>query len=319
MVAQRIQGVTIDWDAGAALRREPGIYNSYMGALAGVLRYLGRPVDPAWLMGVTGWAFRIHVHETLCPSATSVYDWSTVLPETVAQVGYDAMHVHGFFSPEQQNKAHEAIVKGLAAGMPAIVWDIGLPEWGLVVGYDAAESRYHTIDCLGREGELPCDQLGHREIEALSVTVVGKPNVRTREQVVRRALELAVRHGSGGEWAQRPVYQDGPAAYGLWAAALEQGLTHPEGVPSGYYAGHYVGARCYARDFLKALAVEDAALAPAAEAYACVAAELLPVWHAYRERTPERDVARDCATLLRRARAVEEQGLALLAEWLGAN
>lgn len=317
MTVQRLEGVSFDWDAGAVARGEPGIHNSFMGTLAGVLRYLGRPVDPAWLMGANGWAFRIRVHETLCPSAPSVYDWGAVLPETVAQAGYEAAHMHGFFSPDAQSKAHEAILQGLAVGMPAIVWDIGLPEWGLVVGYDPVECRYHTLDCLGREGAMPCAQLGRREIEALSVTVVGAPNGRGRAQVIRRALELAVRHGSGGEWTERPVYQDGPAAYGLWAAALERGLTHPEGVPSGYYAGHYAGARCYARDFLKALAAEDAALIPAAEAYARVAAELLPVWQAYRERNPGPDVARDCAARLRNAQAAEEQGLALLTAWLG--
>ncbi len=316
MAEHKLEGVRIDWDAGAGARGEPGIYNSFMGALAGVLGYLGQPVDPAWLMGVSGWAFRICVEAGMCPSATSVYDWCGVLPETVAQAGYDAVHIHADYSDEARQEAQAAILKGIDAGVPAIVWDIAIPEWGLVIGYDPDKACYLTLDCLGRAGEMPYGQLGQREIHFVSVTVVGAPNGRSREQAVRRALELAVHHGAGEEWTERPGYQNGLAAYGLWADALEKGLTHPEGVPSGYYAGHYVGARCYARDFLKALAAEDDGLAPAAEAYAQVAAEMAPVWAAYAQSNPTPEVARACAGHLRRAQAAEERGLALLSAWL---
>ena len=64
---------------------EPGIVHSYVASLATALNYIDGRLDPAWLLGASGFAFRIWVNEVMCPSAMSVFDWRRILPEAVEQ------------------------------------------------------------------------------------------------------------------------------------------------------------------------------------------------------------------------------------------
>jgi hypothetical protein len=81
-----------------------------------------------------------------------------------------------------------------------------------------------------------------------------------------------------------------------------------------------VGARCYARDFLAALAREDHALRPAADAYARVAAQLLPVWQAYsHDRRPPEEALPALAASLRQAVEAEREGVAHLKGYLASR
>lgn len=325
MAERRLDSVTFCCDDMAAARGEPGLWFSYMASLASVLSYLERPVDLAWLMGASGWAFRIIVHEAMCPSATSVFDWQATLPQSVEQTGYQCQYLsrlwhEGDIEQKRREEAQAAIIAAVDCGIPAIAWDITMPEWGLIVGYDTETALYHTLDCLGREGAMPFADLGQREIKVLSVTIVGRPNGRSREEVVRNALQMAMNHAEGDEWIERPYYENGLAAYERWARLAEAGVGHIEGVPSGYFAGHWVGARCYARDFLAALAREEQALRPAAEAYARVADHLLPVWRAYAQhRHPPEELRAGLAAGLRQAAEAEREGDAQLKAHLDAH
>lgn len=328
MTARKLEHVRWYRDEAARQRGEPGLYCSFIGALASVLDHLGRPVDPAWLMGASGWAFRITAHKALCPSATSVFDWGEILPDSVAQAGYEAQHVFRFWcEPEREKErrlqAQAAIIAGIDRGVPAIVWDIGLPEWGLITGYDDAAQTYDTLSCLGEEGALPFAALGQREIKILSVSVVGESNGRPRQAVVRRSIETAVRHAEQGEWIDRPDYQDGLPAFEQWAQALEN--AEPDETPDmspGYYASTYYGARCYARDYLRALADDDAVsgaddLAAAADAYARVAERLRPVWQALGDCPPLDSVDRPAlADAIRAAGTAEATAVARLKAYL---
>lgn len=324
MAARKLEGVTFYCDEAAAARGEPGLWFSYMASLASVLSYLKRPVDLAWLMGASGWAFRIIVHETMCPSATSVFDWLATLPQSVEQAGYACQYLsrlwhEGDLTQQRRDEAQAAIIAAVDGGIPAISWDIAMPEWGLIVGYDTEAALYHTLDCLGREGAMPFAQLGQREIEVLSVTIVGQPDGRSRAETVRNALQIAVNHAEGGEWIERPHYENGPAAYEFWASQVAEGAGHPEGVPSAYYAGHWVGARCYARDFMAALAHEEDALRPAAASFARVAECLLPVWRAYAQhRHPPKELRAGLAASLRQAAETEREGIEKIKAYLAA-
>ena len=81
----------VEWyvDREARARGEPGIYLSFISSLAGALRARGDAVDPVWLMGASGWAFRILMNEALCTSATSMFSFVEDLPDSVRNAGYD--------------------------------------------------------------------------------------------------------------------------------------------------------------------------------------------------------------------------------------
>ena len=295
---------------------------SFMGSLATALAYTGQEVDPTWLMGTSGWAFRIIVNEIQCPSAMSVFDWS-LLPEAVEQAGYRCTYVsrlwwEGELERSRRGRAHAEIVQAVERGIPAIAWDIEIPEWGLITGFDEDTQTYDTLSCCGRMGNMAFAELGNREVKILSVAVPGEPNGRSRREVILNSLQAAVRHAEQGEWMNRPQYMDGLAAYELWARTIEP--EHNEKAMfdfAGYYAGHYYGARCHARDYLARIAGGHTALIAASAAYGRVAECLRPVWERFsQEKRPDDATLPALAQSIRQAGEAEKEGVNLLKSYL---
>ncbi len=57
----------IKWyvDEAAKERAEPGICHSFMASLATAVNYIKGNVDPVWLMGASGFAFRTFMKKCL--------------------------------------------------------------------------------------------------------------------------------------------------------------------------------------------------------------------------------------------------------------
>ncbi|MHC4145177.1 MAG: hypothetical protein ACYSWW_11985 [Planctomycetota bacterium] len=81
MTTNVLEGIEWRADEAAKERMEPGICHSFMASLATSMNYIEGEVDFAWLMGVTGFAFRVFMNKNLCPSAMSMFNFSAVLPE----------------------------------------------------------------------------------------------------------------------------------------------------------------------------------------------------------------------------------------------
>jgi hypothetical protein len=327
----RLEGISWYTDEDARERDEPGIAHSYLAGLATALRHLDGRLDPFRLMGASGFAFRIFVNETFCPSAMSVFDWSALLPEAVEQAGHRCTYVsrlweEGEVEEPRREEAHQAIVEGLEEGRPAVVWDVHEAEWGLIVGCDDRREEYATLTCAGRDSTLPFDRLGRNGIDILSVAIPGESNGRSRDEIVRRSLEAAVAHAEGREWMDRPKYQDGLAAFDLWATLYDRWVLIARAGKSDrlspdlprfarYYGAVHYGARCYARDYLSVLADGDADLKEAASAYSTVATALRPVWtHALTlgEEAPTPDDLAGLAQRIRDAKTAEAAGVEAL-------
>jgi hypothetical protein len=335
MSANKLEDISWYVDPRAQERGEPGIYHSYMACLATALNYLEGEVDPAWLMGGSGFAFRIFMNETMCPSAMSIFNWSSILPEAVEQAGYDCVYVTRLWDEdeveeERRVEAHVAIVEGIDRGAPAIVWDLAGVEWGLIIGYDERRVTYATLTSEGEPSSLPYTKLGRNGIDILSVAIPGKPSGRARGDVVLSSLKVAVAHAEGWEWADRPKYQNGLAGldlyatlYDRWTLLAEAGKTVnlPKDVliSAEYYAGHHYSARCYARDYLRSIAGDDRALRGAASCYEEVADKMKPVWQEAHSRTmPDAETAGFLARCLRDAKAAEAKGIDRIGEYLSS-
>jgi hypothetical protein len=340
MAPWSLSGVSWYVDVVARERGEPGLHFSYLAAVASVLQARGEAVDPTWLLGASGWAFRINVERQLCPSAMSIFPWASILPESVRNAGWECTYVSRLWHEdavraERQAEAHAAIVKSLQGGTPAVAWDLLSTEWGLITGYDEGAQTYDVLAPTTslantravalqpeqgvRRAQAPCASLGEREIRLVSVTVPGSPNHRPRDLSVRNALEAAARHAEQAEWNERPQYQDGLPAYEQWARFVAE-HTGSEWALSEYYsAGHWAGARCYARDFLRREAESCPDLRPAANAYASVASRLLDVWRALVETSHSPASKRqELAAELREAGRYEQEGVAAIIKHLAA-
>lgn len=333
MRSNKLEKLTWYKDSNAEARGEPGIYHSYMKSLVTAIYYIEGKLDPARLMGSSAFAFRIYVNEVMCPSAMSIFSFSSILPEAIEQAGYHANHIARFWNEadkesERRAQAHAAIIEGINRGVPAIVWDIAEAEWGLITGYDLEKQIYHTFAHNGKPTVLLFDKLGQNGINILSVAIPGEANQRNRNQIIFNALTAAVNHAEQKEWTDRPQYQDGLPAYDLWASLFEKGAMIIEAGKGNnispdiwdfatYYAGHHYSARCYAREYLKSIADGNDLLINAASCYENISSSLKPVWDYFSRKKPiEAKILRLLAEYIKRARVAEEAGIHFIKEYL---
>lgn len=153
-----------------------GSWNSFAAALAGALRYMdGVSYGLTELMGYTGLAFRIHIHPgDVDVAGPTAYPWKRVLGKGLANIGIRM----GYVGPEVPNyqppnadetaEAIRRIHQTLDRGIPAIAWDLFIPEFGLIYGYDDERQVLDAVD-FSRCGSLPYDRLGRGQLKELAL------------------------------------------------------------------------------------------------------------------------------------------------------
>ncbi|MGI6081977.1 MAG: hypothetical protein ACOYEP_03795 [Limnochordia bacterium] len=321
----RLDSVIWHHDAAAEDSIPTGYLHSYTKAVLTAIQAQEGQVDPVWLAGASGIAFRIWIHHELCPSATSVFDWS-LLSEGVKNAGWNCDYYSRLWhevgvTRERQEAAHDAIVKALQAGRVPVCWDIDVPEWGGIIGYDDEVEEYSAISVLGKPAQLKYAQLGRRDIPIMSVTIIKGPSNADRRQAAVNSLRTAVKHAEQGEWLDRPAYQDGLAAYETWAAALEKLAQGGEQRMLSYYSGTYLAARYYARRYMGLVAGilgDDKQLQSASHAYTEVVGHLTDIWRILSKDGPRSSgELREAAGLLRKAKAAEKAAIERIKAYLG--
>ena len=72
--------LTLTWESsGSKLNYDEVIEkmnNNFIGALHGIAKYYSYHISQQWLMGGTGMAFFINIHQDLCPSGPYVFDYN---------------------------------------------------------------------------------------------------------------------------------------------------------------------------------------------------------------------------------------------------
>jgi len=255
--------------AMACKRLEAHMIRSFvspLGAIAGILRYL-KDVRPYYhLMGLSGFAFRINISDRACPSSPCAFHWDHFLSRAMMMLGYECDIVQAFSTSfrfqERLDEAHSLIRRSIDANLPLIGWELDLPEFGIIRGYDDDRGTYFIDGVLSEEGEqtLPYDKLGRGETESLFVLAPGRRFETDDLVCAKRALEYAVFHHR----LEAPIsklYETGPAAYGKWMDALRRRDIDPFG--NSYNARVVLDARVAGVTYLQHVAtlfpVEDAA------------------------------------------------------------
>jgi hypothetical protein len=119
-------------------------WTSPVGALGGLLAAAGRNIDQVDLMGLTGHAFRLNIDILLTVMGPWDLPWHDVLPLWerlgVLLQGTRARASEPHY-PEARALAWRRLCQSIDRGLPVIAYDLlGLPEYGLITGYDAGES-----------------------------------------------------------------------------------------------------------------------------------------------------------------------------------
>jgi hypothetical protein len=201
----------------------------------------------------------------------------------------------------------------------------------LIIGYNEDKLSYETLTCQGKRSSLAFGKLGQNGINILSVAILGEPNRRSRDEIIFNSLKAAVAHAEQKEWTDRPEYQNGLAGYDLWALLFDRWALLVEAgkgdnIPSDilfyatYYTGHYYSARCYARDYLRAIMDGSEEIQKAASSYEKVASLLKPIWdHFHKKKKPDEKILNSMAQSVRNAKVAEEEGINSIKEYLAQD
>jgi hypothetical protein len=307
---------------------------SHLGCIKGCLDYLGIDVSDAMLYGATGHGFIINMHEEVCPSGPTA--WNTRRMTTLGQnLGYKTDAVLAFRSARdfatQQEAAWQLARTAIDAGHPCYAWEIEIPEFYIINGYN--ETGYFYSGPMKDEGAGPkrWRELGMTEIGILELYSVTPGTSEKPEKILREALAFAL------EFAEHPGdmvqehYHSGIAGFDAWIRAVESGTASDMGMQ--YNTAVWTECRSFAAQFLHEIRggleltwSETAHLLDhAIDRYETVADSLgdLEQLYPWRPETHEDgatikdDIRRDQAVdLLRRARDAEAQGLETLHEIL---
>ncbi len=304
------------------LRWKP-MWVSHLGCIKGCLDYLGLDVSDAWLFGATGHAFIINMHEVVCPSGPTA--WNT---EMLFKLGRNAGYVaSGVFSrksardfAEKQKLAWEMTRRAIDEGVPCYGWELDMPEYYVVYGYDGSGYYFSGPGCDAGKGPKPWMELSCTEIGSLEMYSVRRGKAADDATTVKEALEFALEHSkSPAKWIH-PKYKAGPAGYDKWIQALETGKANKFG--AAYNAAVWNECRQYAVKFLEEAKERirgrySPLFENAAENYKVVAQNLQRVSQLFPfppkdEENKNADICKAAIEYLRKARSSEELGLKTL-------
>lgn len=232
------------------------------------------------VLGLTGQSFRLNiVRDSIHTSGATRYDWNAVLPRALRNLGFQCRFVSGrsvaaaatgaagaagatgaaaeaaSHDAETLADAFRLIHETLDQGGYVLSFDLTLPEFGIIYGYDDRERELYVGDVnvsFHRKPDvherLPYDRLGRTVTGLLFVlAITGKVAVTPKESLLG-ALRLILDHAKGLEPA--PVgCANGLVAYDVWMDAFRHRTVDKHGNSYSVELTH--DARRYAAQFLE--------------------------------------------------------------------
>ncbi len=309
-------------------------WTSLAGALEGALRFLGEPVTRPWVMGVSGYAFRLALPTTDGVAAAGPVE-AAFDPKRIAgllrNLGRKIEIVAAPPDRHEYVKRRAEVIgrvrKSIDRGLPVAVYGLHLPRFGLVKGYDDRAGLWFVASLLSAQyGEaLPLDRwpVPERADPVLAVFLGDRTRSDPRHAVLA-ALRYAVTYADEGEPGDPTGAVHGLVAYRRWQEVFAHGASLSS-AGNTLLAHLLQAARRDAAAFLRAdatrLLPEAApALRRAAAAYdaeVLALSRLVTLFPFPGGGNPDNPATRlSAAATLREALAREEEALAALREVL---
>lgn len=301
---------------------------SHLGCVKGCLEFMGIEVSEAWLYGGTGHAFVINVHEGVCPSGPTA--WKTVrLFQLGHNLGYSLDSIFGFRHNDDfaglQERAWIHTREAIDQGRPCFGWELEIPEFYVISGYDDRGYYYSGPGCDDGTGPKPWQELGRTGIGIVELYSLRPGEAADDRTTVRQALTFALEHAANPEEWIFEHYGAGLAGFENWIGALKAGKASDMGVR--YNAGVWFECRRNAVGFLqeareRLAGQADAQFDHALAHYTVVSENLGKVAQIYgwvqggsdEDLLPVDDRSRAAVEALRAAKGAEAAGLQALAE-----
>jgi len=295
---------------------------SRLGCVKGCLDYLGLDVSDAWLFGATGHAFIINVHDVVCPSGPTA--WNTeMLRKLGKNAGYKTCGMTARRGDNDFEEKRKVIWENTKLALDnGYGWELDVPEYYVVYGYDDVGYYYSGPLCDDGAGPKPWRDLGCTDIGVLEMYSLAKGEAADDRTTVKEALAFALAFAqSPAKWVYAK-YKAGLGGFDNWIRALEKNVAHGHGM--AYNAAVWHECRHFAVEFLKEakerLGGPAAPFDEAISNYEVVAenlkkvAELFPFLGRQPEHIEDEGRRAEAAEALRAAREAEAAGLESLAE-----
>jgi RNA polymerase sigma factor (sigma-70 family) len=231
------------------------------------------------IMGYTSLAFRINIFDgSINVAGPHIYDWRDIHTRGLSNLG---IQVRCFGSSVNRDQTPDAIIEALQfihrnidSGHPVMTWDMFIPEFGLIYGYDDHNKVLHAMDTNNLNGKktVPYSHLSLGLFDDLYLMeVIGYTPVDENEGLIR-ALEMILEHAYQQENYDYAVSSDltstsiradisfitsigsinGLAAYDVWIRTFEN--RQVEVLGNAYNTEIISEAREYAAQFLLKIA-----------------------------------------------------------------
>lgn len=205
------------------------LWTTHIGCIKGAVDYLKLDISTPWVFGGTGHAFVMNVHEELCPSGPTA--WKTLmLFELAPNLGYKTDGILAFKDDhadgctkwaDAAEAAWEFTKRKLNENIPVYAWEMKVPEYYCVHGYD--DIGYYFNGCLADEGEgpVPWKDTDKREIGLIEFVAVHPGEPAPPNVAVKAALEKAIMFATNPGDLRHPGYHSGVGAYDAWIKFLD--------------------------------------------------------------------------------------------------
>lgn len=262
--------------------RAPRTWNSAAASIHEMLGYIGSSPSLPMVMGMSGLSFRLTIlPQDIHIAGPTAYNFKEVLTRGLRHMGYRSHAVEALASEAGLNanlvdpsmleekakgkrllnprlvRALSLIRYSIHRGIPAVVWDLNIPEFGLIYGYDDAARILYGTDFI-KSGTIPYDHVG-RGVNQEVFVLAAESDGMLREMNLRAVLTAVLAHYCGEDPYTLPNTVSGLAAYAVWREALEYRRVEPNG--QAYNIAVLWDARRYASEFFKELSLKWASTA----------------------------------------------------------
>lgn len=118
------------------LDENEGMNNSFILSLARTANYLRDTLDYTMLMGLSGAAFRIQMHQNWDMSAILASEGYRCDLAVLEALGYEYRYLQLEENMRNVEAVREAIIQTIDAGSPVIAFRLAqFPDWGIITGY----------------------------------------------------------------------------------------------------------------------------------------------------------------------------------------
>ncbi|MFX1278711.1 MAG: winged helix-turn-helix domain-containing protein [Promethearchaeota archaeon] len=247
---------------------------SYLGAVSGVLKSLGKKCSIIDVGGYSGWSFLVNVAKgSTCPSGPTAHKAYDEILKGTESLGFEM----GFYTdrmtdwenavvsleedtPEAQKERAKKFFNYFKKEFdenqsPVVLWGIPIPEYGIVYGYKGKSYLVSTFRHLQGIPETP---IPYDKLEApgyLHYFSFGKEVDVNTELKDKETIERAIRMAEGEAYTHEN-YVAGPDAFVEWANVLKTGKKGEDLIYHGnsYVANCALEGKQTAELFLKRLA-----------------------------------------------------------------